>query len=229
MSQTTHSAITTWIWGLNIIILLTLFITLFSRHIAAAFPLFTNLVGFYLIRSVLLYVTFDHIDVEEYSRLYDFFLLLDDLVLIGLTAELMHSLVLEAGGLNATRFMYISGGILLASFGTWVLVRLMPEASIRLDRSQMFFSIVGVLLFLSSFRSSNYLLRTIAQGWGMVSIISLAANVGRVVTTAGDHPRRYAAWSYALAGGYLVTAVFWLVTLRAPVKRTSPAPLKVPD
>jgi hypothetical protein len=228
MWQETHSAITAWIWGLSLVLQLALFIALFNRGIARYAFLFTNFVGFYLIRSVLLYVLFDSISIEEYSSLYNFLLLLDILVQIGLAAELTRALIEEQGGWIRNRLLYIVAGVLIACVGTWLAVRLMPHASIRLDRSQLFISIIAILLFIASFRSSNDLLRTIAQGWGMFSIISFAANIGRVFA-AGEHPRRYAAWSYALAGAYLIVVVFWLVTLRAPAKRAAPAHLRVPD
>ena len=216
MSQGTHSAITAWIWGFSLILQLTLFIALFTRRVSAAFPFFTNLIGFYLIRSILLYVAFDYFSGEAYSGIYNFLLLLDILVQMGMVVELTRSLAVEAGGSGPIRIIYISGGILLASLGTWVLMLLMPKASIPLDRSQIFFSIIGVLLLIASFRSSNHLLRTIAQGWGVFSLISFAAGIGRVFAAAGNHPRGYAAWSYALACGYLVTVAFWLVALRTP-------------
>jgi hypothetical protein len=229
MSQASHSAVTAWIWGLSIILQLTLFIALFNRGIARDAPLFTNFVGFYLLRSVLLYVMFDDISVEEYGSMYNFLLLLDVLVQIGLAAELARKLVTDQGSWTSNRILYIVSGLLIASLGTWLAVRLTPQASIRLDRSQLFFSIIAILLFIASFRSSSYLLRTIAQGWGLFSIINFAADIGRVFAAASEHPRHYAAWSYALAGAYLIVVVFWLVTLRAPAKRAAPTHLKVPD
>jgi hypothetical protein len=216
MSQVTNSAVTAWIWGLSLILQIALFIALFSRRIAHTFPLFTNFIGFYLIRSVLLYISFDYLSTEHYSQLYNILLLLDILVQVGLAVELCSALVRAQGGWRANRLLYVAGAVLVAALGTWIAVTLMPQASIRLDRSQMFFSIIAILIFLASLRSSNDLLRTIAQGWGIFGIVSFAADIGRVFAAAGNHPRQYAAWSYALAGAYLIVVVFWLVTLRAP-------------
>src|SRR5437899_12978204 len=105
MSQVTHSAVTAWIWGLSLILQLTLFIALFNRGIARHFPLFTNFVGFYLIRSVLLYISFDYISVEEYSRLYNILLLFDILVQVGLAVELCAALAREQGGWTTNRLL----------------------------------------------------------------------------------------------------------------------------
>jgi len=85
-SQSTQSAITTWIWGLSLILQLTLFIALFNRRIARLFPLFTAFVGFYLLRSVLLYLSFDYVSGETYGQLYNFLLLFDILIQLGLAA-----------------------------------------------------------------------------------------------------------------------------------------------
>ena len=223
MSQVTHSAITAWIWGLSLIVQITLFVALFGRGIVRSFPFFTTFIGFYLIRSVLLYISFDYLSAEQYSRLYNFLLLFDILVQIGLAAELCAALVRARGGWTAKRLLYVAGGVLLAALGTWIAVRLMPQASIRLDRSQMFFSIIAILLFIASLRFPNALLRAIAQGWGIFGIISFAADIGRVLAAAGNHPLQYAAWSYALAGAYLIVVVFWLITLRAPAISAAPS------
>ena len=223
MSQVTNSTATAWIWGLSLVVQLTLFIALFNRRIPHSFPFFTSFVGFYLIRSVLLFVSFDHLSVEQYNRLYNFLLLFDILVQIGLAAELCAALVRERGGWTADRLLYVAGAVLLASLTTWVVVRLMPQASIRLDRSQMFFSIIAIVVFLASLRSPNDLLRTIAQGWGIFGIVSFAADIGRVLAAAGNHPHNYAAWSYALAGAYLIVVVFWFAMLPAPAESAQPA------
>ena len=226
LAQAAHSTVTAWIWGLSLILQITLFIALFGRRVAGSFPLFTNFVGFYLVRSVLLYVTFDYISIAEYRGLYNLLLLLDIIVQACLTAELSLALVREKGGWNSNRAVVVVAAVAVALLGTWLTIRLTPHASIPLDRSQLFFAILAILIFIASLRSSNYLLRTIAEGWGLFSIISFAANIGRAVAAAGGHPRRYAAWSYALAGSYLVVVVFWLVTLRPPAETPAPARAK---
>lgn len=224
--QMTHSTVTAWIWGLSLILQITLLITLFSRRIAGSYPLFTNFVGFYLMRSVLLYVTFDYISIEMYGWLYGVLLLLDLVVEACLAAELCSALAQEKGGWNSNRALLVVAAVLVALLGTWLALRLTPRGSIPLDRSQLFFSIVAILIFIASLRSSNDLLRTIAQGWGLFSIISSAADIGRVAAAAGGHPRSYAAWSYALGGAYLVVAFFWLVTLRPLAEAQAPARAK---
>ena len=224
IAQATHSTVTAWIWGLSLILQITLFIALFSRRIASSFPLFTNFVGFYLVRSVILYLTFDYISIEEYRGLYNLLLLLDIVVQACLAAELCNALAREKGGWNLNRLVAGIAAALVASAGTWLTIRLTPHASIPLDRGQLFFAILATLIFIASLSSSNYLLRTIAEGWGLFSIISFAADIGRAVAATGGHPRRYAAWSYALAGAYLVVVVFWLVTLRPPAE--APAPVR---
>jgi hypothetical protein len=219
MSQSTYSDMTTWIWGLSLILQVTLFIALFSRRIARSFPLFTIFIGFYLIRSILLYISFDYVKVETYGHLYNLLLLCDILVQIGLAAELCATLVRSEGGWKANRLPYVAGAVVLAALGTWIATSLMPQATIRLDRSQLLFSIIAIFVLIPSLRSPNSVLRTIAQGWGTFGIISFAASIGRVMATAGNRPHQYAAWSYALAGAYLIIVVFWLVTLRSPQLR----------
>jgi hypothetical protein len=216
LSQVTPSAVTAWIWGASFLLQITLLIAVFRRRIAGSFPFFTTFIGFYLIRSVLLYILFDYVSIERYNQLYNFLLLFDILVQIGLAAELCAALVRAQGGWTANRLLYSAGGVLLASFATWIAVLLMPHAGIRLDRSQMFFSIVAILLFLTSLRSSNDILRAVALGWGIFGIVSFAADIGRVFAAAGNHPGQYAIWSYALAAAYLIIVAFWIVALRAP-------------
>lgn len=214
-AQATYSTVTAWIWVLGLILQIILFIALFNRRIAPAYPLFTVFVGFYLIRSVFLYLSFDYVSRQTYGRLYNFLLLFDILIQLGLATELCAALIRSMDGWTTNRLLYVTGITLLAALGTWLAVSVMPHTSIRLDRSQLFFSIIAISLLIASLHSSNGLFRTIAQGWGIFGIVSFTADIGRVVAGAGNHPRTYAAWSYALATTYLIVVVFWLAMLRS--------------
>ena len=73
------------IWGIGLLLQLWLFVTLFTRHIARSVPFFTGLIGFYLLRSALLYLIYGFVSPGSYSRLYDTAQSVEVLVLLGVS------------------------------------------------------------------------------------------------------------------------------------------------
>jgi hypothetical protein len=80
MTQTTRPSLSALVWARSLALQSALFINLFSRRISNRFSFFTNLIGFYLVRSALLYLIFGFISLSAYGGLYRGFLLLDILV-----------------------------------------------------------------------------------------------------------------------------------------------------
>ena len=75
LSQNLHATLNTSVWALSLVLQGTLFVLLFSRGIARRFPFFTSLIGFYILRSAVLFLIFNHVSPSNYSGLRDLLLL----------------------------------------------------------------------------------------------------------------------------------------------------------
>jgi hypothetical protein len=98
MTQTIRISLSPLVWGCSLVLQSALFISLFSRRISNRFPFFTSLIGFYLVRSALLYLIFGFISVSAYGGLYKDLLLLDILVQACAVFEITSALIQELDG-----------------------------------------------------------------------------------------------------------------------------------
>jgi hypothetical protein len=218
MTQTTHPSLSPLVWACSLVLQSALFISLFSRRISNRFPFFTNLIGFYLVRSALLYLIFGFISVSAYGGLYRNLLLLDILVQACAVFEITSALIRELDGRTSRRAFIPLAFLCAAAIGTASIVGILPHSRIPIDRGQLFFAFL--LIFLCGWAffipTSSQLVRDITQGLAFYSLISLVATIGRALASAHNHSGRYATWSYTLAGAYLVVIIFWLLTLKRP-------------
>jgi hypothetical protein len=215
MTRTTHPSLSALVWTCSLVLQSALFISLFSRRISNRFPFFTNLIGFYLVRSALLYLIFGFISASAYSGLYRGLLLLDLLVQACAAIEITSALIRELDGRTSSRTFIPLAFLCVAAIGTAVIVGILPHSRIPIDRGQPFFAFL--LIFLCGWAifipTSSQLVRGITQGLAFYALISLVATIGRALASAHNHSGRYATWSYTLAGAYLVVIIFWLLTL----------------
>jgi hypothetical protein len=218
MTQTTHPSLSALVWACSLVLQSALFISLFSRRISNRFPFFTNLIGFYLVRSALLYLIFGFISVSAYGGLYKDLLLLDILVQACAVFEITSALIRELDGRTSSRAFIPLAFLCVAAIGTAFIVGILPHSRIPIDRGQLFFAFL--LIFLCGWAifipTSSQLVRGITQGLAFYALISLVATIGRALASAHNHSGRYATWSYTLAGAYLVVIIFWLQTLKRP-------------
>jgi hypothetical protein len=201
MTQTTHPSLSTVVWGCSLVLQFALFIKLFSRRISNGFPFFTNLIGFYLVRSALLYLIFGIISASAYDRLYGCLLLLEILVQACAVFEITSALIREMDGRSSRRAFIPLAFLCAAAIGTSFIVELLPHSRIPIDRGQLFFAFL--LIFLSGWAivipTSSQLVRDITQGLAFFSLISVAATTGRALASAHNHSGVYTTWSYTLA------------------------------
>lgn len=215
-----QSTLNTLVWTISVALELALFIALFSRSIARRHPIFTALIGFYLARSVLLYVIFHHIPLATYRALYDNLQLVDlalqAAVAIEIATHLMRDGTASAGKRLTLRSGLTPAALLaLAILCTVLAATLLPvHAPIPADRAQLFFSFLMVLLFVWSRSTAATLTSNIAAGFALYSIVSLSASFGRTYAALHENATAYALWSYALATIYLVVVLYWLLSLK---------------
>ena len=223
-AQPPQAIINNIVWVIGLALQLALLIVLFRRHIARRFPCFTILIGFYLLRSALLFISFGHIDADDYQTLYSALILVDLLAQTAVAIELIHHLVRSLGGWTLRRSILPAIFLFLASICTLFTATLLPRyAPIPVDRTQLFFSFLMILLFAwaQSIPASSTIVRGITSGFALYGIINISANLGRTFAALHKNPTLYATWSYALAAIYLLVVLFWLLTLKRPHNATS--------
>jgi hypothetical protein len=206
------------VWACSLVLQSALFISLFSRRISNRFPFFTNLIGFYLVRSALLYLIFGFISVSAYGGLYRDLLLLDILVQACAVFEITSALIRELDGRTCRRAFIPLALLCAAAIATAFVIGILPHSRIPIDRGQLFFAFLLILLWGWAILTptSSQMVRYITRGLAFYSLISLLATMGRALASAHNHSGRYATWSYTLAGGYLVVIIFWLLNLKRP-------------
>jgi hypothetical protein len=215
----TQPTINTLVWIVSTALQLALFLALLLRGIAHRFPLFTTLIGFYLLRSALLFLIFDHLALPSYRSLYDLLQLIDLLAQTAVAIEIILHLIRTQGGPTLPRILIPIGLVILATIGTLLTAAVLPaHAPIPIDRTQIFFSFLMILLFARalSIPSSSALIRRITAGFALYGIVNVSANLGRTYAAIHNNAPLYATWSYILAGVYLVVVLFWLLTLQRP-------------
>ncbi|MEO6982965.1 MAG: hypothetical protein ABI072_07595 [Edaphobacter sp.] len=213
----TQSTINTAVWIVSLALQLALFASLFARHIARQFPIFTSLIGFYLVRSALLFLIFDRIGPATYHALYGDLALIDLFVQTVVAVEILLHLVHASGSWTRRNALLTFAVIGAAALGTVLTTTLLPaHAPILTDRTQFFFSFLMILLFAWAIRipTASNPVRRIAGGFALYGIVNVSANFGRTYAAIQNNVGLYATWSYALAAIYLVVVLFWLVTLK---------------
>jgi hypothetical protein len=227
-AQATHTAFSTLMWSISLLLECTLFVALFSRRIAPFVPFFTNFVGFYLVRSTLLFLILNPISPNSYSWLYRFLLLFDALVQFGVAAEITRHLILNHGGWISRNITVPIVFLCAAALGTYLTTALTPHRDVQIEASVMFFSFYMLFLYgwMIALQESSVTIRNIGQGFAIYGVINIIASVGRTMAAFAGHPSRYLAWTYVLAGTYVVVVIFWLGTLKLQPENVAPKPLK---
>jgi hypothetical protein len=224
LSLNLHATLNTLVWALSLVLQCILFALLFSRGIARRFPFFASLIGFYILRSAVLFLIFNHVSPSNYAGLRDLLLLLEIFVQLCVAVELTLSLVREQGGWSVRQSLILLGLLCGAGLCTFLTTAMLPpHAPLRADRSQLFFSFFMIFLCGWAYRPrlSGSIARRILSGVALYGIVNIAANIGRIYAAVNRLPRVYAAWSYALVAIYLIVVVLWLATLRMPSGKSS--------
>src|SRR5579875_1804035 len=88
MPHPAQATLNTIVWLFSAALQLALFAALFGRRLARRVPIFTTLIGFYLARSILLFLIFGHIDLATYHALYDDLQIVDLLLQAAVAIEI---------------------------------------------------------------------------------------------------------------------------------------------
>lgn len=222
IAPSAQTALNAFVWLFSAALQLALFLVLFTRGLARRVPVFTALIGFYLARSILLYVIFGHIALAPYHALYDNLQIVDLLLQAGVAIEIAVHLSNSQPNLTLRRGLTPLALLVLAIICTAIADTLLPaHAPIPADRAQLFFSFLMLLLFAWAQTTPATLTRNIAAGFALYGVVNLTASFGRTYAVLRDNFIAYAIWSYALAAIYLVVILYWILTLKRPPETVS--------
>jgi hypothetical protein len=215
-----------WVAGLALQLLLAG--VLFVRGVARRFPVFTVLIGFYIVRSILLMTVFGYLARGAYRQLYDILSWIDLLLEILLAAELAAAILRHAGGWNSISAPRAAIGavlVLMACALAAVSAALLPTPGrVPIDRGGAFSAVLMLVLLawavVTRVRGAP---RRIVEGFAVYGAAGIAIGLERSYAALYRNGAAFAAGSYAQAGVYLAIVVYWLFTLKMPGARTAPS------
>lgn len=217
------SAINLCLWGAGLGLQIVLVAVMFGRGLARRFPVFTFLIVFYIVRSVLLFAVFGHVERNIYSQLYDFLSLADLCLQILLAGEIAVWILRQTSGWTLRRVAAVAGFVVLSlAIAGGVAASLPGGGRVPIDRGAAFASVLMVLLvvWMIPGRISGPP-RRIAEGFAIYGITGILAGVERSYAALHRLASAYAANSYAQAGIYMTVVLYWLFKLRPqPALRT---------
>ena len=213
----THATLNNTLFTLGLLLQLALLITLFLRRIPRRHPLFTTLIAFYLFRALLLFTIFGHIPPDDYDALRANLSLTDILLQLAVAIELIVHLVRTDTHTTLRRFLAPLVAILIGYAATAIIISRLPTRTpIPIDRSQLFLSLLMLLLFLWAILTpASRLLRNITTGFALNAFLSLAAVAGHTLAATHRDARTYNRWSYVAAAAWLITVTLWLLTVKS--------------
>lgn len=214
----TRVAINDSIWALGLVLQCALVSMMFARGIARRLPVFTVLIVFYPLRSLVRFTVYSHFAAGTYSSIYAVVSLLDIVLQLAVATEIGVHLLRACWG--SMRRM-VAGGIFVLipclAWGATLLVcnMLPPEVPIPPDRLQMFASFTMIALCVwAHLRPIAHLLRRVATGFAIYGAFDIAGTAGRTMAAVHRDVRAYTEWAYLLSAVYLGVVVYWMIVLR---------------
>jgi hypothetical protein len=206
--------LTLWLAGLALQALLV--ILLVVRRLASSNMLFTLLIVFYILRSVLLFTLFGHVQSGGYQQLYSLLSLADLLLQMMIATQLAVGILKQTGDWrlqHGPKIMAIFGFGLVAAAA--IAASLPEHGRVPVDRGAAFVSVLMLLLFFWMLLARvSSVLRSIAAGFAVFGITGVVAGMVRNNAALYRDPAAYTAASYAQAGIYMAVVLFWIFALR---------------
>ncbi len=207
-----HATLNTSLWALGVALQIALLVVLAARGGARRLPMFTTLIAFYAVRSVVLFAVSGHVSRSMMGSIYNGFSSTDVLLQMIVAAEMAVWLIRLRGGWTRARGGLVAGLAAIAGGGGWFAGTIWKtHGPVSLDRGQVALAILFVLLFAwAAWKrvSGSVVQETI--GFAIYSFVSLIAQVEKYRAAIAQNAGIYAAWSYTLATVYLLVLIFWL-------------------
>ncbi len=210
-----RGTVTTWVWGLGLMLQMLLLGMLVVRGWGRRLPAFTLLMGFYGLRSAALFVASRQVTRGTLGSIYGWLSTADLLLQMLVLAEVVVHVARGCGGWTIRR-----GGVLgmlaaLAAGGGWGAGLIWgTHGRVSIDRGQAGLAILFALMFCWCARLGvSGFLRREMEGFALFSAASVVSQVERYRAALARDGGAYTVWSYGLAGVYLLVLVFWLAAV----------------
>ncbi len=216
------SAINLCVWALGLGLQIVLVVVLFFRRLVRRFPVFTILIVFYIVRSVLLFALFGQVARNTYNQLYEFLSLADLCLQLLLAGEITLQILRQRSDLTLRRTAKLAACIVLALAIAGGSAALLPaRGPVPIDRGSAFAAILMLVLCLAaSYLRSEATLRRIAGGFAVYGAAGILAGEARNFAALHHNAGAFAASSYAQAGIYIAVVAYWLFALKARERHT---------
>jgi hypothetical protein len=213
----TISAINLSLWVTGVALQIILVAMLFARRTARRFPVFSLLIIFYVVRSILLFALFGHFAPDIYGRLYEFFSWTDLFLQLLLAGEITLSILRLRSGWTLRRTARVAASVVLSLAIAGAVAALLPaHGRIPIDRGSAFAAILMFILFVAaSFTRFEGTPRRIAGGFALYGATGILASELRNFAALHHNTGVIVASSYTQAGIYIAILLYWLFALEA--------------
>jgi hypothetical protein len=205
------------LWSLGLLLQAVLLIRITRFRLFLHMPMFAILIAFYVVRSLILYCIFTHLDVVAYNHLKDVLSLVDLVLQIVLALEIALHTLRALPPTHPGRRLHFAAPLTAGAILAVILALAVPEtARVPFDRGIVFTALLALLLFawmtLAKVTGSQ---RLIAGGLAFYGIIAVLAAIGRNYSILYRSPAGFLTASYTQSGAYLLIALYWILTIRA--------------
>jgi hypothetical protein len=208
--------INTSVWIAGLVLQSFLLVALFLRHVVRRLPVFTVLLSFYVVRSILLYLLSGHLAPDDYGSLYNALSLADFLLQIVVAGEL--ALCILRGANRRGGPAWIKAGILIVlalAIAAVTASRVSVPGRYPPDRGMAFVAIVMLFLFLWMIAAKiSGPPRRVAEGFALYGAIGTLAGIERAYAAIARNAHAFTGWSYLSTATWLVVVLFWIFALR---------------
>jgi hypothetical protein len=209
--------INTSVWIAGLVLQSYLLVALFSRRVARRLPVFTVLLSFYVVRSILLYSFSGHLAPEDYAGLYSALSQADFVLQLVVAGELAFCVL--RGTVHIGWASWIKSGILVVlglAIAAIAASRVRVPGRYPPDRGMAFVAMLMVFLVLGLIAAKvSGSPRRVAEGFALYGVIGTLAGVERAYAAIARNARAFTAWSYVSTATWLVVVLFWIFVLRA--------------
>jgi hypothetical protein len=206
----------TSVWIAGLILQSFLLVALFVRRVARRLPVFTMLLSFYVVRSVLLYSLSGHLAPDDYGTLYNALSLADFVLQIVVAGELALCVLRGTNrrtwpGWTKTGILIVLALAIAAGSASQVSVpgRYPPDRGMVFVAILMFFLVVWMIAAKASGPP-----RRVAEGFAFYGAIGTLAGIERAYAALARNHGAFSAWSYLSTAAWLVVVLFWIFALR---------------
>jgi hypothetical protein len=214
-----------WLWAIGLLLQCTLLMALVKRGVARRLPLFTLLIGLYVLRSVFLFAAFGHLSAAAYTLSITALSLIDVALQVLVAWELFigsrqnsHSGTAQADPVPGSLLRRLAAFCALVALSTvmaWGISRLVPaNPRSPIDRAVLLPSIlmlmVAAVTASRSWHSRASVPVRVLAGFAVLGAAGILSQIGRALAALHREPRSYTGWSYTDAFAYLAVLVVWL-------------------